>query len=255
MKDIFLLSKLLIKEKLRILSDRERHDLTSLREKYPWARDMDYGKISQKITYYDTINQDRAWETLQKGRTNDRESTPIVPRKWLAYAAMFIGLFATSVFLYLEFSKPNAVISDQQSEITLQLENGELKTITDSTQQQILNSNGEQIGIQKGNQLYYNTTDDVGELVFNELSVPNGKRFELVLSDGTHIYLNSGTSIKYPVKFIEGQNREVYLKGEGYFDVARDSLHPFVVNTTDIEVEVLGTEFNISSYPGDTNTN
>ena len=62
------------------------------------------------------------------------------------------------------------------------------------------------------------------------MHIPYGKRFDLVLSDGTHIFLNSGTSIKYPVKFLDGLPRDVYLTGEAYFEVSEDKEHPFVTS-------------------------
>ncbi|WP_457611141.1 FecR family protein, partial [Lutibacter sp.] len=61
--------------------------------------------------------------------------------------------------------------------------------------------------------------------------------------------LNSGTSLKYPVKFLKGESRQVFLNGEAFFDVAKDSIHPFIVNMNDVGVRVLGTKFNTSSYP------
>jgi transmembrane sensor len=86
------------------------------------------------------------------------------------------------------------------------------------------------------------------------LTVPFGKRFALLLSDGTKVHLNAGTSLKYPVKFLKGKERKVFLeKGEAYFDVAKDAKHPFVVNNDKINVRVLGTQFNMSSYPEDAN--
>ena len=83
--------------------------------------------------------------------------------------------------------------------------------------------------------------------------VPNGETFELVLSDGTKIYLNAGSSITYPLKFIENRNREVTLVGEAYFEVTEDKLSPFIVNVKDTKVKVLGTSFNVSSYPEEIN--
>jgi len=74
------------------------------------------------------------------------------------------------------------------------------------------------------------------------------------LSDGTVVYLNSGTSLKYPVKFIEGQNRKVFLNGEAYFDVSEDKNNAFVVNAQELDVQVFGTEFNVIAYPEDHET-
>src|SRR5690606_28947840 len=67
--------------------------------------------------------------------------------------------------------------------------------------------------------------------------------------------LNAGTSLKYPVKFIKGKNREVYLTGEAFFEVAKDAAHTFIVNANGLNIRVLGTKFNVSAYPEDNTTN
>ncbi|MGK4568546.1 FecR family protein [Flavobacterium sp. 3HN19-14] len=74
------------------------------------------------------------------------------------------------------------------------------------------------------------------------------------MSDGTVIHLNSGTTLRYPVKFIAGENRQVFLDGEAYFDVAKDKAHPFIVNADKLNVRVLGTHFNVTNYPEDDQT-
>ncbi len=78
----------------------------------------------------------------------------------------------------------------------------------------------------------------------------NGEKDQVVLSDGTKIWINSGSILKYPDVFT-GKNREVFLEGEAYFDVSHNRKKPFIITTSLIQVEVLGTEFNISSYPDD----
>lgn len=80
------------------------------------------------------------------------------------------------------------------------------------------------------------------------LEVPKGGQFSVTLSDGTKVWLNAGTTIKYPVKFAEKGNRMVQLSGEAYFEVSKDSSRPFVVKTERQSIEVLGTHFNINSY-------
>jgi transmembrane sensor len=86
------------------------------------------------------------------------------------------------------------------------------------------------------------------------LKIPYGKTFEVQLSDGTIVHLNSGTSLRYPVQFLKNQNRKVYLMGEAYFEVAKDKAHPFTVNTQELDVEVLGTKFNVNTYSDDLTT-
>ena len=80
-----------------------------------------------------------------------------------------------------------------------------------------------------------------------ELVVPMGEKTTLLLTDGTKIVANSRTIVKYPKTF-KGSTREIYVKGEAYFDVAHDAEHPFVVNSDNFSVKVLGTKFNVSNY-------
>lgn len=83
--------------------------------------------------------------------------------------------------------------------------------------------------------------------VFNTIEVPLGTRSSFTLPDGTFIWLNAGSSLKYPLPFNK-RNREVTLNGEAWFDVKKDSQRPFVVSTSDINIKVLGTSFNCSAY-------
>lgn len=86
--------------------------------------------------------------------------------------------------------------------------------------------------------------------MYNTLRVPNGKKFQVTFSDGTKVFLNAGSSIRFPVKFISGVDRKVFLTGEAYFDVAKNK-DPFIVNADNLDIRVLGTQFNVSAYPED----
>lgn len=90
-------------------------------------------------------------------------------------------------------------------------------------------------------------------LAFNEIIVPIGEKSQIVLSDGTHVWINSGSKFKYPVTFGK-KSREVYLSGEAFFDVTKEANQTFVVTTHDASVKVLGTAFNVKSYPEDAKT-
>lgn len=85
---------------------------------------------------------------------------------------------------------------------------------------------------------------------YNKLTTPVGGEYSLVLSDGTKVFLNADSELKYPVEFSDGK-RIVDLKGEAYFEVHKDSLRPFIVRTNGAEVIVLGTSFNVNTYGDD----
>ncbi|KFF04171.1 FecR family protein [Flavobacterium reichenbachii] len=78
-----------------------------------------------------------------------------------------------------------------------------------------------------------------------------GEQTKITLSDGTKIWLNAGSLLKYPSKF-KGDTREVYLTGEAFFDVVKDKKHPFIIHTDKMDTKVLGTSFNVQAYPGQT---
>ena len=85
---------------------------------------------------------------------------------------------------------------------------------------------------------------------WQEKYAARGSKSRLTLSDGSHITLNADSRLKYPVSF-EGNTREVYLSGEAFFDVQKDPDHPFIIHTARMNIRVLGTAFNVRSYPDD----
>ncbi|MGN8070140.1 FecR family protein [Mucilaginibacter sp. 22184] len=89
--------------------------------------------------------------------------------------------------------------------------------------------------------------DGAGELAYNTINIPRGGQYQLVLSDGTKVWLNSASSLKYPAAF-SGKERKVELAGEAYFEVAKDRTKPFTVGVNGMSVQVLGTHFNINAY-------
>ena len=160
------------------------------------------------------------------------------------YAAVLVfGLFIASVFVY-QFSL------EESPKILLELSNGSKKIISLDKNQDIFNRDGELLGIQREGTISYEDITDNGsaELVFNTLSVPYAKRLHLVFSDGSSVFLNAGTTIKFPVKFLKGQPREVFLNGEAFFDIVKDKKHAFIVQSNRLRTKVYGTKFNVNSY-------
>lgn len=100
--------------------------------------------------------------------------------------------------------------------------------------------------------LYFIGQKQISQLseVYNEIKVPNGEKSTITLYDGTKVWLNSGTTFKYPVAF-NARQRNVFVEGEAYFEVAKNKKKPFIVHAGEIEVLVLGTKFNVYSYPDD----
>lgn len=89
------------------------------------------------------------------------------------------------------------------------------------------------------------------EAAFNILRTPNGGHYKLVLADGTKVWLNAASQLKYPADFKNLKERKIELSGEAYFEVAKDAAHPFIVQTDDQQIKVLGTHFNVNAYHDD----
>ena len=160
----------------------------------------------------------------------------------LLVAAVFICVFGLSYLA--DFNK----IDTDSKNIILTTSSGQ-KVILDADEIQLKKLDG--IVETKSNTLVYNKDENLETFVKNTIDVPYGKRFKLNLSDGTLVYLNSGSSFTYPVSFIDGIDREVFLSGEAFFDVSSDSLNTFKVVSTGSYVEVYGTKFNFKDYQED----
>lgn len=86
--------------------------------------------------------------------------------------------------------------------------------------------------------------------IYNTLEIPRGGEYSLTLADGTKVWMNADSKLKYPISFVEDR-RVVYLEGEAYFEVAKDASKPFIVSTTSGDITVLGTQFNVKNYAED----
>ncbi|MBF4484908.1 FecR family protein [Flavobacterium sp. CSZ] len=176
--------------------------------------------------------------------------------KYAAILILALGGFYFYQNSNLFHAKQNVIVP-RQDDIVLQSGNGSAETIDTSETRDVTDKDGKVIGKQEKNRLVYFNTDSNSntKLVYNTLKIPYGKKFEVQLSDGTIVYLNAGTSLRYPVQFVKNQSRQVYLTGEAFFEVSKDKAHPFTVNAQEVNVEVLGTKFNVNSYVEDASTN
>tara|TARA_R110000764_G_scaffold64303_1_gene135379 strand:+ start:3223 stop:4341 length:1119 start_codon:yes stop_codon:yes gene_type:complete len=224
------------------ISEEENNLLNQFNEEVSSAnKNVQFKNESDKKDIKDSLWSEISTQgNLKKGKTNTWKLLA-------ATAAIFIGV------LGYNFINTNSSTSYNipENAITLELEDGSLKIIEENGTVKVTDKTGAVLGQQNGNQLVYSEDSSVEELVFNTLNVPFGRKFELKLSDGTIATLNAGSSLKYPVKFLKDQDRNVFISGEAYLNVAKDSAHPFIVNAGELNVRVLGTQFNISTYPED----
>lgn len=181
-----------------------------------------------------------------------------------AAAAILVGvLSATYLFKDIIFNKQAQTIPIIVKQDKKQLEPGTDKaTLTLGNGSQIILANGSTLKTQNaksnGKGIVYEAGDiKSDEVVYNYLTIPRGGKFFIKLSDGTQVWLNSETKLKFPVAFIEGQTRQVELiYGEAYFAVSPSTKHKgahFKVISKKQQIDVIGTEFNIKAYKDETN--
>lgn len=226
-------------------------------------------KKTRQVVFTTNTNKDNAWDTIVSQLERPLQTQEKIPKieskvrflqaatTILKYAAVVIVLVSVGYFYFGKDANVKPIFENSiaaETAITLQLANGDIQIINEDGTTQVVDANGNVVGTQKGNQLVYTNASAKDTLVYNTIKVPYGKRFELKLSDGTDVHLNAGTSLKYPVRFINGENRQVFLNGEAFFEVTKDAKHPFVVGSNDMNVKVLGTKFNVTSYKEDAKT-
>ncbi|MEP1487883.1 MAG: FecR domain-containing protein [Algibacter sp.] len=172
----------------------------------------------------------------------------------LKYAAVLLLFFSLTVSYYyyqkvseLDNITKQLVVGVDQNNSQLILANGK-KVLIGEKKSEIVYSNNRKIIINKNDTINYNSNTKTEQ--YNQLIVPFGKKSSITLSDGTIAHINAGSRLVYPASFM-GTKREVYLYGEGFFDVSHNEKMPFIVKTSDQEIEVLGTKFNVSAYPSD----
>jgi len=171
--------------------------------------------------------------------------------QFLKYAASVLLLMGIGFYWHSQQDNTLDVDSIDKDQIVLKLSDGTTKIINSNEKKQIVNKQNNLVGMQLQGKISYASTvtnNTASTIEYNELYVPYGKKFEVELSDGTRVALNAGSSLRYPVSFLKEQPREVFLKGEAYFDVAKSKTTIFKVYTNKIVTEVYGTQFNIMAY-------
>ena len=230
------------------------HFWTEFLMKYPHKRTQ-----AEEAAYIIRALQPAA-EEIPDGRLDDlflriQSKSPVQRRRVLfpvlKYAAVITGVIGITGLLYLKNQKSDIFpTAKQNSEVT--------------GQGKIILSDGSSIGFDTEETVISQTTSGMFLInsdtvnisakespakpaALNQIIIPYGKHSQVTLSDGTHIWLNSGSQLSYPSDFA-GNIREVYLSGEAIFDVSHDTRKPFYVITKDIKIKVLGTRFNVSAY-------
>ena len=163
-------------------------------------------------------------------------------------------LFYRPVSAPVPLAVTHSPILPGKPQAVLVLSSGE-QILLDSLHREVKEQQGITIQVAEGGVLNYQSTGETPETghLLNQVIIPRGGEYKLQLADGTKVWLNAATEFRYPVVFT-GKQREVYLKGEAYFEVEKDSLHPFIVVADDVRVKVYGTSFNVNNYTEEVQT-
>ncbi len=212
-------------------------------------------------THYDTVRYslDTPQETRQfikalrqkMAKPNDEKN--LFSWRKIAVAASFVVAAGLGYFSYrqntnLSLSQKEMVVSDAKPAAAgaiLTLGDGS-KIVLDSVANGVLASQNQSVVTKKKDALVY-AQNNSSKSVYNTMTTPRARRYNLTLADGTKVWLNAASSIRFPTVF-NATERKVSITGEAYFEVAKDAKHPFKVAVNDMEVTVLGTHFNINSY-------
>lgn len=230
----------------------------ALLEEFKRAKDL-----GQRLNLLASLDEHAAWDRLQQRlHSSERKSWWRTPYfRWATFvAAASISLFLTFIWIWRQDGdSPLVVLAGKEQEVTdvppasngAQLILADGKSILLDTVAVVRDENGVRL-VHDGDEMRY--TSDIASpqrhLTFNTLIVPKASFFRIVLDDGTKVWVNAMSKLKFPVAF-SSVERRVFLEGEAYFEVAEDCKKPFIVEVDDgRSVKVLGTNFNINTYHG-----
>ena len=256
MKTYTEIPSLLSKAFLGTLSEEEERALQQWRDESPeneqlYESEMNTEYIVQKSHEVARVNIVNGYmNVLQKRKRNVRVRRV---RRIVSIAAGVVLPLLAVVLWYGTREK----IGDVSEQVTSVIRHGGVKAelvLADGTTRILGSEVTDSLLVQQGANIVvqnqgvsYRVDSSVVEERYNTLRVPRGGEYSITLSDGTIVYLNSESELRYPVNFV-GRDRRVYLSGEAYFDVVQDEAHPFIVDMGNSSVRVLGTSFNVRAY-------
>lgn len=218
------------------------------------------------------INQVREKVIEQTTPTSFRKE-PIKQKLWIkriAVAAMLVLCTSAGLYFYLGNQKSTnnnqlaGDIAPGGNKALLTLADGSKIVLDEALKGNLTSQNGVRISKADDGRLVYtinetedptqNINNESGLILTNTISTPRGGQYQVNLPDGTYVWLNAASELKFPLSFGKLKERRVELQGEAYFEVKKDATKPFLVVTDKQEVQVLGTHFNISSYKDELDT-
>lgn len=244
---------LIVKEMAGTISEPENFELqcwlSESQEHQKSYEQLKQTKIDEELQRYRRLDSREGWKKYKALRGGERRHRIM---RWNSVAAAVIILLMGMWVLMRpgQLAEESIGGAPGSSKAVLILADGTQKELATPGKEEILHL-GTMMVKNNGTSICYETMQKSAaesSIVYNELKIPTGGEYQLVLADGTHVWLNSQTKLRYPVRFT-GNKREVYLEGEAYFEVTKDKEHPFCVMTRKaVSVEVLGTSFNVRAY-------
>ncbi len=239
-----------------------KNQLDFLEQKYPANREaVAYALefIKANLSEQKKIHADEAAQILQNIKDYSMKKQGGAFRKFFMHntwkvAAIVILVFASSIIIYQQLNKETlssfaAKETVAGNEAVLILSDGSKYKLDEDDSKIEYSTDGGNVVVRNKREQdeKLKNNHDAKNAVINQIIVPAGHRHTVSLSDGTMVVLNSGSKLVFPADFVE-KTREVYLIGEGYFEVAKNPQKPFIVKTDRMDIRVLGTKFNISAY-------
>jgi ferric-dicitrate binding protein FerR (iron transport regulator) len=264
MADSFHIADLIVKKIRGKLTPDEQKELEAWINDSPenqaiYHRAIDSKQQLEKLEIYELFDKEQSWSDLEDELFGTKTIT-FTSRKMFRYAAaILLPLIVGGGFTWWYLKSPSPVrmaeidreIKPGSQKAVLILSDGETLELSQTTSLEDLSDGGVSIR-DVDNSISY-ITGTVGtapaKILFNELRTPRGGGYKLQLADGSRVWLNAGSSLRYPVGF-QDSVRQVFLEGEAYFEVNHDG-KPFIVSTGSMNTRVLGTSFNISAYADD----
>ena len=221
----------------------------------------EYAHVKEELlrmrTMHVGVNRGRIWDKVQESLQQKVKRQHLF--QIIRYAAILILPLSVLLLFWLHQEKElppmNVAVvgvmdSTDMHKVYLVQEGGTKVNLSTPHVDTIRQDDGQLLAVDTLGKLVYNTVqEEVEELSYHKIVVPRGGEYTVELNDGTRVRLNADSELRFPVKFV-GNERKVFLKGEAYFEVERDTSRPFRVDVHgDAIIEVLGTEFNVNAYP------
>lgn len=260
-KSIIELSEIIAKDISGKSSPKERERLeewlnTSEQNRKEYTRILESCNLEEPDNRYAHVDVEKAWNHVERAISPMGKTRSLYKIARYAAAILIPVLMGITAYWYVNdpLLAPQQTVEQIQPgtrSAVLVMADGKNVNLKDNETKNLVENDGTLINNNNEELSYLDQSiHKTDQALLNTLIVPKGGEYSLVLSDGTRVYVNSMSKLEFPVRFT-GDKREITLEGEAYFKVAPDKTKPFIVHVKGVQVEVLGTSFNIKAYADD----